>query len=35
MKNIKISQISQNCEKYTDMWWTFDVQAIYDNIKLK
>ena len=31
----KIIKLPQKCEKYTELWWMFDVQAIYDNINLK
>ena len=31
----EIYQNYQKCEKYTVLWWMFDVQAIYDNINLK
>ena len=33
--NAQITQSFQKCEKYTELWWTFYVQAIYDNISLK
>ena len=35
IRNTQITQNSEKCEKYIELWWTFDVQAIYDNIKLK
>ena len=32
---VEIYEIDQKCEKYTELWWMFNVQAIYDNIKLR
>ena len=34
-KYTQIIKSCQKCQKYTELWWTFVVQAICDNINLK
>ena len=32
---MKITKITKNVKNTHNMWWMYDVQAIYDNINLK